>query len=262
MNLCVNARDAMPDGGTITISTGREQGINLVALSADPVLEYTRISIKDTGIGMSAAMRERVFEPFFTTKQGEGGTGLGLAVVYGVITNHKGCVDVETAPGKGTTFHIYLPHQALESASVTASDDGFSSLIPAGTERVLLVEDEESIQEILSISLRSAGYQIDSVSDGVEAAAVLLQGEIAYDAVVLDLNMPRLGGIEVLKLLAARHIAIPVLVVSGHLNDEVCEELRALGPARIIPKPFDLLTLGVELRHVLDGSRAKSGADA
>ena len=258
VNLCVNSRDAMPEGGTITISTGRESGINLSALGADPALEYTRISVCDTGTGMSAAMKARVFEPFFTTKQNSGGTGLGLAVVYGVISNHKGCIDIESAVGQGTTFHVYLPHQPLEQSAVTEADDAITSLIPAGKERVLIVEDEESIQEILCISLRSAGYQIESVNDGVEAASVLLHGDQRFDAVIMDLNMPRLGGVEVLKLLAARHINIPVIVVSGHLNDEVGKELEALGPARIIPKPFDLLTLGVELRHVLDGPPAGS----
>ncbi len=252
VNLCVNSRDAMPEGGTITLSTSKVAGASLAHLHGDPALAYTRITVSDTGGGMSQDVRKRIFEPFYTTKQGSGGTGLGLAVVYGIVTNHRGLIDLQSEEGSGTTFHIYLPYRTTEPTPALPTGDEGGAIIPRGTERILLVEDEVPIQEILSITLRSAGYSVCVAVDGQDAAERLLRGETSFDAVVLDLNMPRLGGIEVLKLLAARHICLPVMVISGHLTEEVHTELGELGPAAIIPKPFDLVTLSTALRRILD----------
>lgn len=252
VNLCVNARDAMPDGGEIRISTGQESGEQLTALKANPDRDYFRISVSDTGIGMAPAVCKRIFEPFFTTKDDAKGTGLGLAVVYGVVTNHHGLLDVRSKEGIGTTFDIFLPlnppaEEVAEGPEIPELAD-----VSGGTEKVLLVEDETAIQELLSIALRSLGYTVEIAVDGQDAAERLLGGHEIFDAIILDLNMPRLGGIEVMRLLASRASRPPVLVMSGHLTLEVKQELQMLAPSGVIAKPFELADMSQQLRRVLD----------
>jgi len=248
VNLCVNARDAMPDGGVITLSTRRVSGSQLVALKADPAQEYACISLADTGPGMSPEVRARIFEPFFTTKKSSGGTGLGLAVVYGVVTNHHGLLDLETAPGKGATFHIYLPLKTRQDDLPSLYGHGREARLAPGRERVLVVEDEVPLLELLETVLTTAGYEVITAADGAEAMERIQAFGRRLDAVVLDLNMPRLGGIEVLKFIRKQHRGLPVLVISGHLTPEVKAELRDLGQVQVLEKPFELSGLGEMLR--------------
>jgi two-component system cell cycle sensor histidine kinase/response regulator CckA len=255
VNLCVNARDAMPDGGTLTLTTSRVRGALFPDLHASPDLDYLRISVRDTGVGMSAETKQRVFEPFFTTKGSHGGTGLGLAVVYGIVTNHEGLLTLESEEGHGTEFFVYLPYRPRGESSAEGAGGADAGALAPGTERILLVEDEEPIQEILSIALKDAGYRVEVAGDGEVAVELLLNGGGPYDLVVLDLNMPRLGGIEVLKLLACSSLDVPVIVASGHLTDEVSAELCKLGPADVLPKPYDLHMLGTRIRRILDGNK-------
>jgi len=252
VNLCVNARDAMPDGGEIKISTGRESGAHLTALKADPDRDYFRISVCDTGIGMAPAVCKRIFEPFFTTKDDAKGTGLGLAVVYGIVTNHHGLLDVRSEEGVGTTFDIFLPLNPSAVESGAGGDVPVLADVPKGTAKILLVEDETAIQELLSIALRKLGYSVEIAVDGQDAAERLLSGQETFDAIILDLNMPRLGGIEVMRLLASRASHPPILVMSGHLSLEVKQELEILAPSGVIAKPFELANMSRQLRRVLD----------
>ncbi len=256
MNLCVNARDAMTEGGVLTISTRRVPGAQLVALKADPEQEYACISLSDTGPGMEPEVRARIFEPFFTTKQGHGGTGLGLAVVYGVVTNHHGLLDLETAPGRGTTFHIYLPLKKREDNPPQVFGDGRAAHIPPGRERVLVVEDELPLLELLDTVLKKAGYQVRTAANGAEAVEQICGTSHERDVVVLDLNMPRLGGIDVLKIIRQNHPGLPVLVVSGHLTPEIRAELKELGQEHVLEKPFELSAFGQMLRSLLDAKQS------
>ena len=251
MNLCVNARDAMCDGGVLTISTDRVNGQELNHLKADQTQDYARISVQDTGAGMTPEVRAHIFEPFYTTKHDHGGTGLGLAVVYGIVANHQGVIDLETAPGAGTTFHIYIPLKARADNQTTSATVTSLTGLENGRGHVLLVEDELPIQEMLSAVLRNAGYTVTQAMNGSEAIEYLLGSHPPLDIVLLDLNLPRFGGIDVLKVLRASQPSTPVLVMTGNLNDTARSALSALGQENILEKPFELSKLGSWIKRLL-----------
>jgi two-component system, cell cycle sensor histidine kinase and response regulator CckA len=258
LNLCVNARDAMAGGGTLTVGTSRVHGQELSNLKVDPTQDYVHIRVADTGTGMSPEVRARIFEPFFTTKHDHGGTGLGLAVVYGIVVNHQGVLDIESTQGKGTVFHVYLPLKVRAEERLAHSSTSVQVHIPPGIESILLVEDEEPIQDMLRAVMRNAGYSVQSAMDGAEAIDYILQAETHLDLVILDLNMPRLGGIEVLKVLRDRWPEVPVLVVTGNLNSVAAAELKLLEQEDILEKPFELATFGKAVRRLLDATRPRS----
>ncbi len=262
LNLCVNARDAMPKGGVLSVTTGRVPGHTLASSGLDPGLDYAELSVSDTGVGMPPEVRARIFEPFFTTKQEQGGTGLGLAMAYGSVRNHQGHIDVESEPGLGTKFRIYLPLRARpEEVSRPAAGPGGVSMVPRGVERVLVVEDELPIQDMLGIVLRDAGYQVQAAMDGAEAIEAILSAGQSIDIMILDLNMPRLGGIEVLKVMKQRWPEIPVIVISGNLNDVALREMELLGHRHVLGKPFELAEFGLLLRTLLDERPAASSPE-
>ncbi|MEO6994238.1 MAG: PAS domain-containing protein, partial [Lacunisphaera sp.] len=199
LNLCVNARDAMPSGGTITVSTELRHGADLAAIAGvDARKSYACLRVADTGTGITPAVRARLFEPFFTTKPGSQGTGLGLAVVYGIVTSHKGFIDVESTPGVGSTFIAGLP-LADEIVSMPALVTGGE--FPKGTETVLVVDDEISLRHLLEATLVSKGYRVVTAANGLDAIEYLAQPSSPVDAVLLDLNMPGANGVDVFKVI-------------------------------------------------------------
>ncbi|WP_052360971.1 hybrid sensor histidine kinase/response regulator [Geminisphaera colitermitum] len=272
MNLCVNARDAMPDGGALTLATRRVPGSELAVLRADEKQDYVEITVADTGTGMTPEVREHIFEPFFTTKQARAGTGLGLAVVYGVVVNHQGLFDVDTAPGEGTKFRIYLP---LATRSPVLPDDaGHASIIQtadgraaqnakadgaggkpgrAGGENILVVEDEASLRMLLGTLLEEQGYTVHLALDGAEAVQAVEDHALPIDAVLLDLNLPRVHGIDVFKTIRRERPTTKVIVLSGRLMPETRQKLREIGPVEFLDKPCDLGVLSRRLRSLLDG---------
>ncbi len=253
MNLCVNARDAMGSGGRISVSTHQVSGDTIVRLGADPARRYACIKVADTGCGMPPHVRARIFEPFFTTKQNAGGTGLGLSVVYGIILNHRGFLEVESVEGAGSTFLIYLPIEAQRSATRTADTaHGMLGDIPPGRETVLIVEDEASLRELLRTVLEPRGYKVMTAADGAEAIDVLLREPATIDGVLLDLNLPEVNGVDVFKTLRRIRPETRVLVISGNITPEVRRELNALGQTEFLPKPYQLDELGRRLRSLLD----------
>ncbi len=261
LNLCVNARDAMPQGGRLTVGTARVPGRELGALGVDPAIDYVLLRVADTGVGMTPEVKARAFEPFFSTKQESGGTGLGLATVYGNVRNHQGAVELESEPGVGTVFKIYLPLRArVDERPALSGGAGEPPRVPSGEERVLVVEDEPSIQDMLGIVLRKAGYQVETAFNGAEALDKLLQHGDTLDLVVLDLNMPRIGGIDVLRTLRGRWPGLPVLVISGNLNAHATAELEQLGQRHMLGKPFELGEFGRVMRSILDGAKSGGGA--
>ncbi len=252
MNLCVNARDAMRGGGRLTLRTRMNTGAELSRVGTDVHGRYVTVEVSDTGCGMSPAVKDRIFEPFFTTKDKDHGTGLGLAVVVGIISNHGGLIDVRSAEGKGTSFLIHLP--LLEHAGQAAGviETGLPPVIPRGDESVLVVEDEPGVRSLLCATLEGSGYRVFSAADGAEALEFFMAGKGPVNAVILDLNLPRLSGLQVREYLRRTRPGIRMVIVSGHVPPELRVDIEQAGDSAIVSKPFSLATLGGVLREVLD----------
>jgi CheY-like chemotaxis protein len=238
----------MPNGGTITLATARLEGEHVPGAMTSR-LPCACLKVSDTGTGMPPEVRERIFEPFFTTKGVNKGTGLGLAVVYGIVASHEGSIDVESAVGQGTTFRVCLPFaEAHMPSAPTAAKPGE---FPGGTETVLVVDDEAPLRQLLETSLGRKGYTVTTAADGLEAIDLLGRGDRKFDVVLLDLNMPGATGVEVLKVLKATQPTAKVLVLTGHLTPESRAEFEQLGQHDFIRKPYTLDALGRQIRAVL-----------
>ncbi len=253
INLVVNARDAMPEGGLVRIATAPRRidaaGRNAVAdLRAG---DYVELSVLDTGSGMDAETRRRLFEPFFTTKPVGQGTGLGLAMAYGIAHQSGGTILVDSEVGKGSTFRVLLPLSGEEGEKRVAKADALS--LPGGRERVLLVEDDPAVRDFAVSLLAELGYQVTSASDGIEALAIVerdgLQG---FELLLTDVVMPRMGGAELAGELRRRDPELAVLFVSGYARNE--NPIAALlGPRCLyLQKPFAPADLAAALRRVLE----------
>ena len=253
LNLCVNARDAMPSGGSITLSTRTHAGPSLRRLGGDPARNYACLAVADTGTGMSPEVRQRIFEPFFTTKHGNQGTGLGLAVVYGIVVAHHGFIDVDSTLGSGSTFRVYLP--LAETAAAVPTAPG-SSEFPGGTESILIVDDEESLRSLLSTALTHKGYRTTTAASGLEAIELISDLARPFDAVLLDLNMPGASGVEVMKIIRICRPTLRVIVISGHLTTVARAEFEQLGQRSFVQKPYKLDELGRHLRSLLEAPAA------
>jgi PAS domain S-box-containing protein len=249
LNLCVNARDAMPAGGLITLITRVVAGSQIKRLGAENTHQYACFQVVDTGIGMTPEVRQRIFEPFFTTKQGSEGTGLGLAVVYGIVVAHHGFIDVDSAPGHGSTFSVYLP---LAESSAPAQAGSGSVDFPGGSESLLIVDDEESLRALLATALTRKGYTTTTARSGVDAIELISDMGRHFDAVLLDLNMPGATGVEVLKVIRICRPRLKVVVVSGHITPAARGAFEQLGQRYFVQKPYKLDELGRQLRQLLD----------
>ena len=251
-NLAVNARDAIRDHGTITLTTANEtltpafcQG----RMDAAPG-DYVHVSIADTGQGMSQEIQSRIFEPFFTTKAPGHGTGLGLAMVYGILRQNKGFVILDSTPGKGSTFHLYLPR--LEAEASMERDSASDAPLPEGTETILLVEDEEALLELESRLLRRAGYQVIPCSNPGMALSQAQQVGESIPLLVTDIVMPDMNGRELYEHLRPLLPKLKVLFMSGYSGDAIGAS-EALGPgADFLPKPFKRTELLCKVRSLLN----------
>ncbi|MCX7984176.1 MAG: PAS domain S-box protein [Bacteroidetes bacterium] len=245
LNLCVNARDAMNDQGTLTLATKLVSGKELE--HRDPSLihsTFLRVSVSDTGMGIPANIRDKIFEPFFTTKEKGKGTGLGLSVVYGVVKSHNGYIEIQTSLGKGTTFHLYFP--VTNRSDVTLSNKPLvESSVLGGDEVILLVEDEKEFRTITKQILESAGYTVLTANDGVVAMQMLEISGDRVDLLLTDINMPRLSGLDVVASVRESYPHIKILLTSGFVTDEYREE-------HFIQKPFTREQLLRKVRQVLD----------
>jgi len=254
VNMVVNARDAMPDGGDLVIRTEH------VAHTAGSVRATTDarvlLEVRDTGTGMPEDVREHVFEPFFTTKDVGDGTGLGLPTSYGIVRQAGGEIEVESEPGSGTTFRIYLPY-----VSAPIDDRLFPSAVgemPGGNETILLVEDEAAVRRSASRALRQLGYHVIEASDGIEGLAAAASNDIAL--VVTDVVMPQLGGKELAQRLTAAHPGLCVLFLSGYVDDATLREDISDDMVDFIAKPFTPSALAGKVREMLDRSALPRGA--
>jgi CheY-like chemotaxis protein len=253
LNLFVNAWQAMPEGGDITVETHNvaqsEKEMRTDNLAPG---DYAAITVSDTGVGMDAATRERIFEPFFTTKPRGRGTGLGLASAYGIIRNHNGVIRVTSSPGNGTAFTILLPAAEDEPASDIAP----MQEITPGTETVLLVDDEEMILAVAADMLKTLGYRVISARGGQAALSLYVEKGKQIDLVLLDLIMPDQSGKETFAQLKALNPQVRVLLSSGYSIDGEAAAIMQQGCGGFIQKPFDLKQLSNKLREVLDGHGA------
>jgi two-component system cell cycle sensor histidine kinase/response regulator CckA len=248
MNLVVNARDAMPDGGRVAIRTANVEldraRAEALQLAAGP---YVELSVSDTGHGMDAATRARIFEPFFTTKPVGRGTGLGLSMVYGLVKQSGGAVGVESEPGRGTTFRVYLPpHRAARArrSEPPCPDAGH------GSETILLVEDESALRLAACRMLCSAGYDVVAAADAHEALRAFDRHASRIRLVITDVVMPGMSGKELASHIATRCPSMRVLFTSGYADDTLAHH-GVLGPD-FLPKPYETRTLTTVVRRVLD----------
>ncbi|HKO45611.1 MAG TPA: PAS domain S-box protein [Pyrinomonadaceae bacterium] len=261
MNLAVNARDAMPSGGTLALEM-RAVMLDEAYCRLHPYARagrYIELCVSDTGLGMDAATRERIFEPFFTTKAQGKGTGLGLAMVYGIVKQHDGHINVYSEPGHGTNFKVYLPIAAGEAEEGAAPEQ---VTLVGGTETILVAEDEEALRRLVKDVLEDLGYTVLLAKDGEEAVEMYAAARGQIDLLLLDVVMPRLGGQEAYERIRALGNGVPVFFMTGYSIDTVQNRfvksdglIAKYGP--LIQKPYTVESLGRKVREVLDGERTQ-----
>ena len=249
LNLCVNARDAMPHDGRITLETGVTDGAalreNFTGVTAE---RYVFVRVSDTGTGISKSVKPHIFEPFYTTKERGKGTGLGLSVVYGVINNHHGFVEVESEPGEGTTFSMYLP---LGSVTDAAGEDGSAGAPKESARTIMLVEDEEMLRELGVMMLESDGYRVLTAKDGIEAVEMFETHADEIGLVVCDLGLPRLGGRDVFMRMKEIKPSVRAIVASGYLEPALRSEILRAGVLDTVQKPYDFREMMEKIRSII-----------
>ncbi len=263
MNLAVNARDAMPGGGRLTVET-HEAVLDEAYCRSHPYARpgrYVEIRVSDTGAGMDAATRERIFEPFFTTKPVGQGTGLGLATAYGIVKQHDGYINVYSEPGHGTTFKVYLPVATAEVEEPEAADQ---APLDGGTETILVAEDEEALRRLVRGVLEGLGYKVLLAKDGAEAVEMYAAARGKVDLLLFDVVMPRMGGQEAYERIRELGNGVPVIFMTGYSIDTVQDRfVQSAGliekyAAALIQKPYTVESLGRKVREVLDERRGRT----
>ncbi len=269
LNLCVNARDAMAGSGTLTLKTGLTPGADLRKRFPDVRdLTYVFVSVADTGLGIDESVRARLFEPFFTTKESGQGAGLGLALVYGIVKTHLGFIDVESQPGNGAEFRIFLPVEPAKAANGmpratptvgTVAADSPPEEAPredvaaqGGNETILFAEDEEMLSSAVKTLLESEGYKVLTVKDGEDALDLFRRRGKEIAISILDLQMPRLGGWETFLKMKEIDPAAKVLIASGDLGRQERIEMKKAGIEGSIRKPYSAGQVMKAVRRVLD----------
>jgi two-component system, chemotaxis family, CheB/CheR fusion protein len=241
LNLCVNARDAMSDGGRLSVKTELIEGATLQGLGKTLDGDYVCIEVSDTGVGMDESTRNRIFEPFFTTKNTGQGTGLGLSVVYGIVKNHNGFINVESKPQSGTSFRLYFPvAQSLEKSTTgEITEASFETTErPNGHGTILLVEDEKNMLDLLKKTLARHGYQVLAAADGETALNIYRRSKEAIDVVLLDIGLPKVAGGDVLLKLKNENPDVKVVIASGYLEPKLKSEMDRAGVKYFLQKPY------------------------
>jgi len=250
MNLCVNARDAMPNGGQLSINSRQvhlDEGFASKHLGATPG-DYLCITVSDTGMGMDKRTKTKIFDPFFTTKEQGRGTGLGLAMVYGIVKNHNGYLSVYSEAGKGTTFEIYLP---LAQDSLIRPERK-EEKVSLGSESILVVDDEEILRHLMKDILENLGYGVMLASDGQEAVDLYREHQAKIDMVIVDMMMPRMGGKETFQELKRINPEVKALLASGYAKNTAAQGILDLGVKDFLHKPFSLEEISNKVRKALD----------
>jgi len=252
MNVCINAVEAMPNGGELTIGT-RKVYLGLPALEHWPHLApgtYILLRVRDTGIGMDEETRRRVFEPFFSTKPRDEATGLGLSMVFGTVTNHGGKVEIESAPQKGTTVSLYFPRAKSTSVALRQTPLEAESAV-TGSYRVLVVDDERIVRRAARRSLEQLGHSVVEARNGMEAISVMEGDANSIDLILLDVVMPKMGGVEAFPLLRRIRSDVPILISSGYSRTGDVDELVKQGAVGFIEKPYDIDKLSFHLNAAM-----------
>jgi two-component system cell cycle sensor histidine kinase/response regulator CckA len=254
LNLAVNARDAMPAGGTLRIETSAVVRGLPAGASDGPIApeSFVMLTVSDSGVGIDPAIQARVFEPFFSTKEPSRGTGLGLSTVYGIVKQSGGHIFVESEPGKGSTFTIYLRRAALPAAVAEAQPVKVPAAVRPGSETVLLVEDEDGVRKLARRILERQGYEVLEASGGAEALDLAEKHREPIHLLLTDVVMPRMGGRQLSERLVERRPGIRVLFMSGYTDDQLLPHDRAGADVAFLPKPFDSKGLAAAVRAVLD----------
>jgi PAS domain S-box-containing protein len=253
LNLCINARDAMSEGGVLTMKTRMESAAHLHSRYPDAdAANYVCLEVSDTGEGMTPETQKRIFEPFFTTKGIGKGTGLGLAVVFGIVQTHKGFIDVKSEQGTGTTFKIYLPVSEVAKPMTEKEEESLKE-IQGGTETLLVVEDEEMLAIPLQMALVDKGYKVLTASDGFTALKIFQESKDNIALVLTDLGLPTISGLEVCHKIKQINPKEHVILATGFLDPEVKAKFLKAGIEHFLYKPYDLTKVLKEVREVLDG---------
>jgi len=252
LNLCINAYDAMADtGGKLTLSLvpivldAGQAGRVAAGLGAG---SYCRLSVSDTGVGMDADTRSRALEPFFSTKPPGEGTGMGLAVVHGIVKSCDGAIVIESELGVGSTFHVYLPTVATVAPTPTQPMEA----PPRGTESILLVDDEPQIVEVFRTALTHLGYTVKSFTSPVAALAHFRENPHGFDVILTDQVMPELTGVQLAEEAMATRPDIPVVLASAYEEQDALRRIEQWPNVRFLHKPFERLTLALTVRKALD----------
>jgi len=252
INLAVNSRDAMPDGGQIVLRT-RMKKYQPQTDGNGKAKKFVCISISDTGIGIKKEDLDKIFDPFFTTKSVGKGTGLGLSVVYGIVQSHKGYVEVQSEEGKGTTFSLYFPPSKQK---IVKPDELKIKSVPRGSENILVVDDENMIRESAKEILSSFGYSVTTASNGLEALEILKKNKKKFDLAIVDMSMPKINGVETIRRIREIDQSIKVVLSSGHMDRErnMPVDLKLDGT---LPKPYRLRELALKIRQILNHKTTK-----
>ncbi|MBD2356259.1 PAS domain S-box protein [Tolypothrix sp. FACHB-123] len=249
MNLCVNARDAMPDGGTLTISAENfyvDQNYAQMNLEAK-VGKYVVITVSDTGCGIPKELLDRIFEPFFTTKELGKGTGLGLSTIIGIIKNHNGFVKVDSEVGKGSQFQVYL--SASDTPTTEETDN--SQIAKGNSELILVVDDEPFVRDIAKTSLEEFNYRVQIASDAIEAFLFYAQHKTEISLVLMDIQMPHIDGFKAIRVLQQMNPAIKIIVISGIKSNQNLLETRGINVQGFLSKPYTIKELLDTIKLVL-----------
>ena len=254
MNLCINAQDAMPDGGQIVIATENFRvdtgALNTMGLTPG---DYVHLSVADTGRGMEPGTIAKIYEPFFTTKEKGKGTGLGLAIVYGVAKNHGAAIDCRSRLGEGTIFHLYFPVSSAEADLEPTSPFDDHVETAGGREMVLLIEDEEDIVTIGKQVLEENGYQVITAGNGEEGITKYMQNRRRIDLILLDISMPGIGGIKCMQQILHSDPDAKIALISGYTSDGRFKEAIRSGARAFLSKPYSHSELLRTVRNILDG---------
>jgi CheY-like chemotaxis protein len=253
INLVVNARDAIPHGGRIEIETSNSDvNAGQDALPDARPGRSVLLTVRDNGVGMPPEVVKRIFEPFFTTKHSGAGTGLGLSMVFGIVRQCGGHIEVQSEPGQGSTFRVFLPvaqrNRMPTPAPVSAVDTS-----TVGDETLLVVEDEESVRHLAVLGLREHGYRVMEASNGAEALRIVGTYDGAIDLVVTDVVMPVMGGRQLVEALKQLRDGIRILYVSGYTDDAIVRHGIQRATVAFLQKPYTPHELAAKVRRVLDG---------
>jgi two-component system, cell cycle sensor histidine kinase and response regulator CckA len=249
MNLAVNAQDAMPEGGAVSLEIKNTIIANKAVKHSLPEGRYVVFSMRDSGKGMPASVLKRIFEPFFTTKSKSQGTGLGLAMVFKTVMDHEGWIDVSSEEGRGSIFQIYLPAFFGENEAVPVLDEGD---LPRGSETVLVADDEERVRDMAKAFLERLGYNVLLACDGAEAVEIYLKDKERIHILVLDMTMPKLTGRQTLQRILEIEPKARVVLASGYTVEGTPEELMLSGAKGFLEKPYTIAQIAHTMRDILD----------